>query len=413
MRLLYNLLIQIATFFIRVIALFNTKLDLFVSGRKNVFDVLKNNISDKDSVIWIHAASLGEFEQGRPLIEEIKKKYIHHKIVLTFFSPSGYEIRKDYELADVVCYLPMDTILNAKKFIKQLNPKIAVFIKYEFWPNYLTELKANNIPTFLVSGIFNKDQVFFKPQGFWIKKKLETITHFFVQDQNSSELLKTIGFTNVSVAGDTRFDRVQKLLESNTALSFVDKFKNDKYLLVAGSTWEEDEVNLVSYINIAHDKERFIIAPHNIDKQGIERLKNSISKKVILYSEMLEKNMADYEVLIVDTIGILSKIYAYADVAYIGGGYTKSGVHNTLEAATYGLPIVIGPNFKKFKEVKDLVKIKGIVSVDNKNDLQTLLNTFFKDNKLREQKAEITKNYVSQNLGATQKIMTALLKYLK
>ncbi len=413
MRFIYTAFVYGTMFFIKIAALFNSKLQLFVSGRKNVFTTLKTKIKSSDVVVWIHAASLGEFEQGRPLIEEIKAKHPQVKIMLTFFSPSGYEVRKNYELADVVCYLPMDTMFNANKFIKLVNPSMAIFIKYEFWPNYLTTLQSNKIPTFLVSGIFSQNQAFFKPYGFWIRKKLTTFTHFFVQDKTSKELLNNICFNNVSIAGDTRFDRVQKLVELNEQLSFVNEFKDDSYLLVAGSTWEEDETKLVAYINTStHAKEKFVIAPHNIQQKGIDKLKNSITKKVVLFSEMTGKELKNYDVFIVDTIGVLAKIYAYADVAYIGGGYTKSGVHNTLEAATYGLPIVIGPNFKKFKEVKDLVSLGGCLSADNTKNLAMLLNSFYKDEKLRLEKSNITKTYVSQNLGATQKMMTTLSNYL-
>ncbi|NIJ43996.1 3-deoxy-D-manno-octulosonic-acid transferase [Wenyingzhuangia heitensis] len=413
MRFLYNLLIIMASFVLKGVAFFSPKIKLFVAGRKNVFDEIKISIDAKKPVVWIHAASLGEFEQGRPVIEEIKKEYPNYQIVLTFFSPSGYEIRKDYELVTTICYLPMDTIGNAKKFLKMVEPKVAIFIKYEFWPNYLNELEKQNIPAFLISGIFREDQSFFKPYGFWMRKHLQTIQHFFVQDDVSKTLLNSININKVTVAGDTRFDRVQKLVEANEKLPFVNDFKNEAYLLVAGSTWPEDEEQLVSYINTkASDKEKFIIAPHNVTKDGVLKLKNSLKKEVVLYSEMGSKDMSNYTVFIVDTIGILSKIYAYANVAYIGGGYTKSGVHNTLEAATYGLPIVIGPNFKKFKEVQDLVALEGCVSVANANELSKVLQIIYQDAVVRLKKSGITKNYVAKNLGATQKIMDSLSKIL-
>ncbi|MGY5352072.1 3-deoxy-D-manno-octulosonic acid transferase [Wenyingzhuangia sp. IMCC45533] len=408
------MLIYLASLLIKVVALFNDKMKLFVAGRKQTFEILKNKLSDKDAVVWIHASSLGEFEQGRPLIEAIKAKYPSFKIVLTFFSPSGYEVRKDYELADVVCYLPLDSTSNAKQFINHVNPKLAVFIKYEFWPNYLRELSKNKIPTFLISGIFREDQLFFRAHGFWMRKHLKTIQHFFVQDVLSEKLLESIDIDTVTVAGDTRFDRVQKLVDTNKKLPFVNDFKDTKHLLVAGSTWPEDEEQLVHYINnISENNERFIIAPHNITKEGILRLNEKITKKVILFSEMQNQEMKNYDVFIVDTVGILSKIYAYADVAYIGGGYTKSGVHNTLEAATYGLPIVIGPNFKKFKEVQDLVAQKGCVSIDNTNDLIHILKELRTNDILRNEMCSITQQYVASNLGATQKIMSTLSKYLE
>ena len=406
MRFLYNIFVHFTVIVLKLVALFSIKIKLFVVGRQEVFQKLKNKINPLQKTVWIHAASLGEFEQGRPVIEEIKKEYPKHQILVTFFSPSGYEVRKNYELADVVCYLPLDTIANVKNFIKLVRPSIAIFIKYEIWPNYLIELKKQNIPTLLVSGIFRENQIFFKSYGSWMRKSLKAFTSFFVQDETSKNLLNNIGIDEVNIAGDTRFDRVQKLVEANEKLPFVNDFKNDSYLLVAGSTWLEDEEKLVNYINnIAKENEKFIIAPHNIKPDEILRLKNSLQKKTILFTEKEGENLSGYQVMIVDTVGILSKIYAYADVAYIGGGYTKSGVHNTLEAATYGLPIVIGPNFKKFKEVKDLVSLKGCISVDNSDDLSKFLKIMYQDSEARAEKSNITKNYVIQNLGATQKIM--------
>jgi len=395
------------------LALFNAKMSLFVTGRKDVFLKLSRVLNTDQSKIWIHAASLGEFEQGKPLIEELKKTYPQHQIVLTFFSPSGYEVRKNYPLADVVTYLPLDTIKNAKKFVNFVDPSLAIFIKYEFWPNYLHQLKKAKISTVLISGIFREKQFFFKPQGFFMRKYLKGIQYFFVQDKTSKKLLNTIGVKNVTITGDTRFDSVKKIVDDNVKLPFMSEFKNNQYTTVAGSTWPKDEEDLIYYINeYAHSNEKFIIAPHNIHKEQIQKLKKSIDKKVVLYSEMENKSLQHYDVFVVDTIGILSKIYAYANVAYIGGGYTKSGVHNTLEAATYGLPIVIGPNFKKFKEVKDLVALTGCISLNNKQDLVNTLSTFYQNKELREEKAKITKTYVTQNLGATQKIMYTISQFL-
>ncbi|MGY6649253.1 3-deoxy-D-manno-octulosonic acid transferase [Wenyingzhuangia sp. IMCC45574] len=414
MQLLYNISTHLATNTLRIVALFNPKMKLFVEGRKESFPKIENQIDSTKPVFWIHAASLGEFEQGRPIIEEIKKEYPHYQIVVTFFSPSGYEVRKNYNLADAVCYLPMDTASNAKKWIASLKPNLAVFIKYEFWPNYLFELQKHKIPTLLVSGIFNEGQIYFKPLGGLMRKAFKAFTHFFVQDETSKSLLATINFTNATIAGDTRFDRVQKLLDANEKLDFINEFVGDSYLLVAGSTWPEDEVQLVEYINKhAKENEKFILAPHNVKEGQIQELKESLEKKTILFTEKEGKALADYQVFIVDTYGILSKIYAYANVAYVGGGYTKSGVHNTLEAATYGLPIVIGPNFKKFKEVQDLVALEGITSVDNTQNLVSFLTEIRDNEVVRDQKATITKNYVTQNLGATNTIMQTIHQILK
>ncbi|MGY5355226.1 3-deoxy-D-manno-octulosonic acid transferase [Wenyingzhuangia sp. IMCC45467] len=406
MRYLYNTLVYLSVLVLKVISFFSTKIKLFVVGRQQVFQEIKKNLNPLQKTVWIHAASLGEFEQGRPVIEEIKKEFPDFQILITFFSPSGYEVRKNYELANVVCYLPMDTATNAKKFIKLVQPSVAVFIKYEIWPNYLMQLKKDKIPTLLISGIFRKNQIFFKPYGVWMRKSLKGFSSFFVQDEVSKTLLNSAGINNVTIAGDTRFDRVQKLVEANEKLPFVNDFKNESYLLVAGSTWLEDEEKLVAYINnVSKANEKFIIAPHNIKSEGINRLEKSIKKSTVLFTQKEGKNLHDYQVMIIDTVGILSKIYAYANVAYIGGGYTKSGVHNTLEAATYGLPIVIGPNFKKFKEVNDLVSLNGVVSVGNESDLISLLMLFRDNDALRIEKQKITQKYVANNLGATKKIM--------
>ncbi|MDO6736700.1 3-deoxy-D-manno-octulosonic acid transferase [Wenyingzhuangia sp. 2_MG-2023] len=413
MQFIYNIFTQLAVLVLKFVALFNAKIKLFVLGRKHVFSEIDSKLITTKPVVWVHVASLGEFEQGRPLIEEIKKKYSNHQILLTFFSPSGYEVRKNYELADAICYLPMDTLGNAKKFIAKTCPSVAIFVKYEFWPNYLLELKKHEIPTLLVSGIFRENQIFFKSYGAWMRKSLEAFTHFFVQDEVSNMLLKNSGFDNVTIAGDTRFDRVQKQLEANEKLIFIEEFAKNSHVLVAGSTWPEDEEKLVEYINNkANQNEKFIIAPHNINKEGIEHLKKSIHKKVLLFTEHETQKKEDFQVFVIDTVGILSKIYAYADVAYIGGGYTKSGVHNTLEAATFGLPILIGPNYRKFKEVKDLIALKGCISVNNKEDLASWLTLFYEDELSRVEKAKITKQYVTQNLGATEKIMKTIDKVL-
>lgn len=393
---------------LKLIGLFNPKIKLFVKGRQETFSILKKHINPNVKTFWIHAASLGEFEQGRPIIEAYKKAYPDHQILVTFFSPSGYEIRKNYELATAVCYLPMDNTKNVAKFIKLVNPNIAVFIKYEFWPNFLYQLRQKQIPIILISSIFREQQIFFKPIGFWMKKHLFYVNHFFVQDQQSCDLLNSINIQQCSVAGDTRFDRVNELIKNQQKLTFVETFKNNQHLLVAGSTWKEDEELLVNYINNqAQPSEKFIIVPHNIHKNNIEQLQQKIQGTSILYSQFNQTNLKDIQVLIIDSIGLLSAIYAYATVAYIGGGYNKSGVHNTLEAATYGIPIVIGPNYQKFKEVKDLIKLNGIISTHNQVTLnQTLL--LLKDSKTANHQGLINKKYVEKNLGATQKIMQKL-----
>ncbi|WP_299015654.1 glycosyltransferase N-terminal domain-containing protein [uncultured Polaribacter sp.] len=411
----YSFTVFLASICLPILAKFNKKLNLFVKGRNESFGKISKLKNHK--IIWFHAASLGEFEQARPIIEELKVTYSNYKILVTFFSPSGYNIRKDYKLADVVCYLPLDSKKNAKKFIANLNLKMAIFIKYEFWPNLLNELNKKEIPTILVSGILRENQLFFKWYGGFMKESLKAFNHFFVQDQNSKELLKTINFKNVTVAGDTRFDRVSKVLEQDNSLDFINEFKDTKYTIVAGSTWQEDEELLVNYINNnASENEKFIIAPHNIKTDAILELQKSINTKTVLYSNVLKndlsfqaqpRNLKQYQVFIIDNIGILTKIYAAADVAYVGGGL-KTGLHNILEPATFGIPIVIGNKFDKFKEAVDLVKIGGCLSVKNQEKFNSTFIHLKEDNSFRNLTGVINKKYIEDNLGATKEIMNYL-----
>ncbi|MDP5104928.1 MAG: 3-deoxy-D-manno-octulosonic acid transferase [Polaribacter sp.] len=406
MNFLYNILVFKATILLAIIAFFNKKIRLFVDGRKETFSKitpLKNQ-----ETIWIHAASLGEFEQARPIIEALKKDFNKYKILVTFFSPSGYEVRKNYDLADVVCYMPLDSKANAKKFLEIVNPKIAIFVKYEFWPNFLNELKKKEIPTILVSGILRKNQIFFKSYGGFMRTSLQAFHHFFVQNQISKELLNSINFNNVTIAGDTRFDRVSKILEQDNSLDFINQFKDDTYTFVAGSTWKEGEELLVNYINNkASEDEKFIIAPHNIKNDAILELQKSINKKTVLYSDKADKNLAAYQVFIIDTIGILTKIYAAADIAYVGGGF-KTGLHNILEPATFGIPIIIGDTYDKFKEAVDLVKIGGCISVKNQEEFTSTLIQLKMDENFRKLTGVINKKYIQNNLGATKLIMNYL-----
>jgi len=406
MKFLYNFIVFISTLLLPIIGVFNKKIKLFVQGRNETFTKISKLKNLK--TIWFHAASLGEFEQARPIIEEIKKKYPAYKILVTFFSPSGYEIRKNYNLADVICYLPLDSKSNARKFIKEVNPALAVFIKYEFWPNLLNELKAKEVPTILVSGILREKQLFFKSYGGFMKRSLEAFHYFFVQDENSKTLLNSINFKSVIVAGDTRFDRVSKILEQDNSLDFINEFKGNKYTVVAGSTWQEGEELLVDYINNkASEDEKFIIAPHNIKKEAILELQKSINKKTVLFSAKADKNLSEHTVFIIDTIGILTKIYAAADVAYVGGGL-KTGLHNILETATFEIPVVIGNKYEKFKEAVDLVKIGGCISIKNKEEFTESLINFKKDENLRRLTGVINKRYIQDNLGATKLIMNYL-----
>lgn len=406
MKFLYNFLVFTTSLLLPIITLFNKKVKLFVDGRKETF--LKIEALKGEDVIWFHAASLGEFEQARPIIEELKKEYDEYKILVTFFSPSGYEVRKNYNLTDVICYLPLDSRSNAKIFLNIVNPKFAIFIKYEFWPNLLNELKSKEIPTILVAGILREKQLFFKSYGGFMRKSLQAFHHFFVQDENSKKLLNSINFENVSIGGDTRFDRVSKILEQDNSLDFIDEFKNNQYTIVAGSTWQDDEELLVNYINNnASEDEKFIIAPHNIRQEAILELQKSIHKKTVLFSEKFDKNLKEYQVFIIDTIGLLTKIYAAADLGYVGGGL-KTGLHNILEPATFGIPVVIGNKYEKFKEAVDLVKIGGCISIKNQEEFTANFISFKKDENFRKLTGVINKRYIKDHLGATKLVMNYL-----
>ncbi|MFY7670391.1 3-deoxy-D-manno-octulosonic acid transferase [Tenacibaculum sp. MEBiC06402] len=409
MIVIYNFIIHIVYFFIKIIAVFNSKLKLFVDGRKNTFSALKA-IKKDDKVFWIHAASLGEFEQARPIIEQLKRLYTDYKIVVTFFSPSGYEIRKNYNLADVVCYLPFDTSKNMKRFIQQVHPDLAIIVKYEFWPNLLNELRKTNTKTILVSGIFRKDQLFFKSYGKWMRNFLSAFNHFFVQNDTSKQLLTKINFNNVTVSGDTRFDRVYKILNQDNSIDFIEDFKNNTYTVIAGSTWKEDEDLLVNYINkVATDEEKFIIAPHKINTETIASLRKSILKKTILYSERNNVNLKEYQVFIVDTIGLLTKIYSYANVAYVGGGLA-TGLHNILEPATFGVPVIFGgKKHHKFNEALELIELGGSKTITNQAELNTILAASKNDIKQRIAMGETCKKYIRNNTGAT----STILNYIK
>lgn len=408
MLFIYNIIVLIAAFFLKIAAFFSPKMKLFVEGRKNVFETLKNKISTNDKTIWFHAASLGEYEQGLPVIEKIKFKYPNHKIVVTFFSPSGYEVRKNNLVADVTVYLPLDTKSNAKKFIQTIHPEMVFFIKYEYWPNYLNELNNRSIKTYLISGVFRENQAFFKWYGGFYRNALQTFDYFFVQNDSSKKLLQSIGFNNIKISGDTRFDRVVSILERDNSLNFIDQFKDNKTTIVIGSSWPKDESLLVNYINNSSEEIKFIIAPHNIKLEQIQELKNSITRKTVLFSEKENKNISDFQVFIIDTIGILTKIYSYADIAYVGGGYGNPGVHNILEPATFGVPIIIGPNYSHFSEATALVNLEGCISISNQDELNNAFSLLINNEDERCEKGHICTTFVQMNKGATD----IILKYI-
>ncbi len=409
---IYNSFVCCISVLLKLITPFHKKLQLFVDGRNQTFAILKDKIQPTDKVIWFHCASLGEFEQGRPVIERVRALYPNHKIVLSFFSPSGYEIQKNYPLANAVVYLPLDTNKNVRKFIELTHPQIAIFVKYEFWPNLLNELKKQQIPTILISAIFRENQLFFKSYGGWMRKQLTAFSHFFVQDENSKILLNSIEFNDVTISGDTRFDRVFAIANQQNKLDFLDVFKDQKYTLVAGSTWPDDEKILINYINNkATSDEKFIIAPHNMNPSAIKKLQTELHVKTVLYSDYKLDDLKQAQVFIIDTIGILTKVYSYADTAYVGGGFTN-GIHNILEPATFGIPIVMGPKFKKFNEAIALVNLNACMAVQNKEEFIETLQKL-RDKNLRIKMGKSAFDYIKSNMGATNQIVLFMVNIIK
>lgn len=405
MTWLYNCAIFVYSLLIRVSALFNPKARLFVNGRKNWQETLRNKIEPGAKHLWFHCASLGEFEQGRPVIEEIKKQMPEYKIVLSFFSPSGYEIRKNYALADVILYLPIDTARNATAFLNLVKPEKAFFIKYEYWFHYISELKKRNIHLFLISAIFRENQPFFKksPWGRWYRNILFQFNHFFIQNEESAQLLTRNDINNFTVSGDTRFDRVAAIASSSKLLPVVDKFRGNSPLVIAGSTWKPDEELLSAFINDTNNI-KFIIAPHEVSASNINRIQQLLKKPSVLYSKLSETEIEKFDVLIIDSIGLLSSLYRYGSLAYIGGGFGV-GIHNILEAATFGLPVVFGPNYQKFKEAVELIQLNGAFSISGYKQLDTAFSKLLNDKATLEICSEACKNYVKNNTGATQVII--------
>ena len=402
---IYNLFIFFYSVFVRIAAMFNNKARLLVKGRKSWKENLQNKIDKNTKYIWFHCASLGEFEQGRPVIEELKKQFKEYRIILTFFSPSGYEIRKNYELADMVLYLPFDTRKNASAFLKLVNPEKVFFIKYEYWYHYISEIKKRNIPLFVVSAIFRENQIFFKKNlwGNWYRNLLNQVEHFFLQNESSAQLLSKIGITNYTISGDTRFDRVYAIANGSKKVPVVDKFRGNSMLIVAGSTWKPDEELLIAFINNSTDL-KFIIAPHEVSPSNINRIHQLLKKPSISFSKITEAEINNVDVLIIDSIGILSSVYHYGNIAYIGGGFGV-GIHNILEAATFGLPVIFGPNYKKFKEAVDLILQGGAFSIQNLKELKSAFNKLLTDQEYLENCSKICKNYVIGNVGSTQVII--------
>jgi len=408
---IYNILISLTSLILKGIALFNTKISKGVEGRKQTFTVLKNNILKTDACIWFHCASLGEYEQGLPVFKEIRKLYPNHKIVLTFFSPSGYEIRKNTEIADVVVYLPLDSKKNAERFMHLVNPELTVFVKYDIWPNFLKELKKRHLKAILISALFRPKHSFFQFYGKEQRNALFAFEHIFVQNEASKTLLHKINYNHVTVSGDTRFDRVYSQLAQNNTLTFIEDFKQNSLCVVAGSTWPEDEQILLDYINEnASEKLKFIIAPHNLKTAQIDRFRKQLQVPSIKYSDKENQDISKYSVFIMDTIGLLSKTYSYANIAYVGGAMGNTGLHNTLEPAVFGIPVLIGKNYKKFPEAYAMLEEKGMFSVKNKEELAFRLTELIQNKEKRVRSGAKNLNYIKKNKEAVIQIMDYIRK---
>jgi len=402
----YNLIIYLYLLGVAIASLFNAKVRRMWRGERKAFDILKEKVDKDAHYIWFHAASLGEFEQGRPLIERIRHDYPTYKILLTFFSPSGYEVRKDYDQADIICYLPLDTPFNARRFLRMVRPEAVFFIKYEFWYNYLHILKHRGIPTYSVSSIFRPEQVFFKWYGRRYGKVLACFTHFFVQNDLSKVLLAKLGLHNVTVVGDTRFDRVLQIKESGKHLPIIEAFKQGKKIFVAGSSWLPDEDIFIPFFN-QHRDWKLIIAPHVIDADRLESLLSQPHRKTVRYTQTTPEEAAQADCLVIDCFGLLSSIYHYSDVAYVGGGFGV-GIHNLLEAAVWGVPVIFGPNNKRFEEAQGLLAACGGFEITSQTDFLQLMEGFINDENSLKAAGERAEEFVEKLSGATDKVLSAI-----
>ena len=418
--MIYNIVIYFVLWGIAIASLFNEKVRKMWRGEREAFKILKQKVDPNAKYIWFHAASLGEFEQGRPLMERIRKDYPQYKILLTFYSPSGYEVRKNYEGADIICYMPVDTRLNAIRFLRLVRPVMAFFIKYEFWSNFLHILKYRNIPTYSVSSIFREDQVFFKWYGRNYAGVLKCFTRFFVQNEESKRLLEGIGITAVDVVGDTRFDRVLQIKEAAKQLPICEAFRtgvassqsadvphHDFKVFVAGSSWPPDENIFIPFFN-EHKDWRLLIAPHVIAEEHLKLILSLIKdKKVVRYTQTTPEEAADADVLIIDCFGLLSSMYNYGDVAYIGGGFGV-GIHNTLEAAVWNMPVIFGPNNKKFQEAQGLLKSGGGFEINTYEDFSGLMGSLMNDEAFLKQAGDKAGAFVAHLAGATDKVLASV-----
>lgn len=404
MRIIYPLFLILYRFIIIVVSPFNPKAKLWMDGRKNWHVKLQKAVNEKPGKwVWFHAASLGEFEQGRPIIERLRTEYPHYRIALTFFSPSGYEIRKNYDQVDFVGYLPLDTSYNAKRFIRTLQPSLSIFIKYEFWPNFLHILQKDRINTVVVSAIFRPQQVFFKWYGGGMRKTLKGLDHIFVQNKASKDLLNGIGINKVSISGDTRYDRVLAIRDNDNTLDFMERFTSGQGCMVAGSTWPVDHDMLAQTIKQSSEL-KFVVAPHNMDLKQISAFRKQLDVPSVLYSERKQHDLAQFQVLIIDTIGLLTKVYSYAHYAYVGGGLGSSGLHNILEPATFGIPVCCGPNIQKFMEAVELHEEGGLKLINSAMSMLAFLADYpLHSEKYSAQCKEVAK-FVEQRAGSVNMI---------
>ncbi len=409
MTLLYNIGIRIYYSLVLIASVFNPKAKLWIQGRKDIFQNLEKLIDKKDRYAWFHASSLGEFEQGRPIMEALRKDFPEVKIILTFFSPSGYEVRKNYQGADVICYLPLDTKKNARRFINCVNPKWIFFIKYEYWYHYLKTVKQSKGQLFLISGIFRPNQLFFKWYGGWYRQMLTWFDMLFVQNSLSADLLESIKIKNHVVAGDSRFDRVVQIAAQGKDIEPAKIFAQEKKVIVAGSTWPADEDILFHFIQQSPDNIKLILAPHEIKKEHIDDILSKIKVPYVLFSSCNDRDLKNARILIIDNIGMLSSIYKYGQIAYIGGGFGV-GIHNTIEAAVYGIPVIFGPNYQKFQEAKDLISCSGGFSFREPGEFLNLMNAYLMDEGKLSVAGKAAGDYVSGKVGTTDIVINYLKK---
>ena len=404
---MYSLGIYLMALGVRVAALFKEKLRKMVQGHRATWQMLRA-LGGKDTYVWFHAASLGEFEQGRPLMERLRREHPEKKILLTFFSPSGYEVRKNYDGADLVCYLPFDPPLNARRFVKLARPEAAFFIKYEFWRNYIEVLYKRGIPCYSVSSIFRENQIFFRPYGRGYARCLSRMTHLFVQNETSRRLLEGIGVTNVDVVGDTRFDRVLDIRNAAKPLPLAERFAGCWKVLVAGSSWPQDEEIIIPYFN-KHPNLKLVLAPHVVSEEHLQAIERQLARPALRYSKATPKAVAEVDCLIIDCYGLLSSIYRYASMAYVGGGFGV-GIHNVPEAAVYGVPVIIGPNNKKFREAQALLRCGGCKEIAGAADFEQLMDAWLSDKEALATAGKAAGSYIADNAGAADRIFSKTLQ---